>query len=95
MKNPPSQSRVKAIADALEYFWLRYDAAMRLLNLTQVQDYRKIVEEYAELPENKARAHDRFLEVTALLQCCLQESAELEKLTEVLRRAAPKSEWVN
>lgn len=91
MDNLKFQARVTAITNAIEHFWLRYDAAMRLLEKAQVPNYWEIVESHAKQPENRARAHDRFLEVNALLQLCLQDSAELEKLTEVLQRAAPKS----
>jgi hypothetical protein len=89
------KARMKAIAIALEHFWLRYDAAMRLLEKAQVPNYWEIVENYAEQPENKLRAHDRFLEVTALLQSNLQDSEDLKKLTEALQRAAPKSKPMN
>jgi hypothetical protein len=85
------KDRVKAIISALEHFWLRYEAAMHLLEEAQVPNYWEIVENYAEQPENKHRAHDRFLEATVLLQSSLRDSTELEKLLEVLQRSAPKS----
>ena len=83
------KSRVSAVAGVMEHIWLRYEGAMLLLEQTEIPDPLGQVRKYAGMEANKARVHERFLEVTALLQLCLRDSEALEQLSKALGQLNP------
>jgi hypothetical protein len=87
--NEQFNQRVLQIAEAIEHIWLRYEGAYLLLKEVGVPNSYDLVMRYTEEETNKARAHQRFAEVTALLQKCLLDSTALESLSEALRQVKP------
>jgi len=83
------KQRVLQIATAIEHIWLRYEAADLLLKQAGVPNSHDLVMKYTEQAANKSRAHERFLEVTQLLQKCLQDSEALESLSKALQQVKP------
>ena len=85
-----SEDRLSAIVDALEVFWLRYEAAMILLDKAKIPNYRELVTAYAEKEANKTRARARFAEADALLRRCQIDSGALTALSQALQNLTSK-----
>jgi len=64
---------------------LQYEAPLNLLEAHKVHDQLDYILKYVDVPANKASAHKRFLEVTALLMLCLRDLAELGSLSKELQ----------
>lgn len=84
--DPTIDKRFESIAEAIEHLWLRYEAAMNLLDAAGVPDSLEYILNYADEAANKDRAHQRFLEVTALLTLYQRDSKALEALSKALQR---------
>jgi hypothetical protein len=89
--DPTIEKRFESIPEAIEHVWLRYEAALNLLEVNGVKDPLEYILNYAEQPANKARAHERFLEVTALLKLYVRDSQALELLSKALQRGVAPS----